>query len=185
MNTKPLSIVFLFSLLLFSCSNSTTQIGDNTFVHNGKVYRIIDNEVREIGDLNSSIKKLELFQPKQRDLGNASLSYVKQGAYASLKALYRGNFLYYSMTISGLNDMKENYSNGALTISFKDEYGFILHSVEVPRSELIGMVGDDGKVLNFHYDGKTEMSTDINSAIKSYDISSSINRRAANLFNPY
>ncbi len=182
---KSLNLIYAFffcSISFISCTNSkTTEIGENTFVHNDKVYRIIDNEVREIGDLNAKdIKKLEVFKPNQRDLGTTSLSFVKPGATTALKALYRGNLLYYSLAVAGLNDMKENYSNGAFTINFKDEFGFILHSVEIPRDEMVGMVGDDGKVMYFHYDGKTEMSTEINAAIKSYDVASSVNKRTSN-----
>ncbi len=78
------------------------------------------------------------------------MSFINPGATTALKALYRGNLLYYSLAIGGLNDMKENYSNGAFTINFKDEFGFILHSVEIPRNEMVGIVSDDAESIIDH-----------------------------------
>ena len=57
----------LLSCTLFSCSNNNTQIAENTFIHNDKVYKIIDNELREIGDLSASnIKKFEVLKMEGR-----------------------------------------------------------------------------------------------------------------------
>jgi hypothetical protein len=168
-------LLLLLSCTLFSCSNNNTQIAENTFIHNDKVYKIIDNELREIGDLSASnIKKFEVLKPKQRDMGEYSLAFVKQGATANLKTLYRGNFLYFSLKLFGLNDLQENFRGGALSIQFRDEYGFILHSTDISVTDLIKVVNDQGSVEYFVYNGKTEMSTDINSAINSFDVSSSI-----------
>jgi hypothetical protein len=171
-----------YSLLIFSfisitacSSNKTTQVAENTFVYNNKVYKIIDNEIREIGNLNAdTIKKFEVFRAKKLDLGSYDLSYVKAGATVSVKTLYRGNYLYYSVDILGFNNMKDGYSTGQFTLNFKDEFGFDLHSVEIPLGELVGSVDGNGKILFYHYNGKTEMSTDINSAIKTYSVSSSV-----------
>src|ERR1700744_5535664 len=169
--------VIAFVLLLSACKNNV-QIGENTFIHEDKIYKIIDNEPREIGDLSTgNIKKFEVFKPKQRDFGNSSLSFVKQGATTSLKALYRGNYLYYSLRVEGLNDLRDNYSPGMLTIEFIDEYGFIMHSTEVASSDLVGLVGEDNKPQAFVYNGRTEMSVDINAAIKSYNVVASIKPR--------
>jgi len=167
--------LFLLSCTLISCANNNTQIAENTFIHNDKVYKIIDNELREIGDLGAKdIKKFEVLKPKQRDMGEYSLAFVKQGANANLKALYRGNFLYFSLKIYGINDLQDNFRGGALSIQFRDEYGFILHSTNMSVSDLVKVVNDQGSVEYFVYNGKTEMSTDINSAIYSFDVSSSI-----------
>ncbi|WCT14058.1 hypothetical protein [Mucilaginibacter jinjuensis] len=167
------------ALLLFSCSNNNTQIAENTFIHGNKIYKIIDNELREIGDLDAKeIKKLEVSKPNQRNLGTSNLSFVKPGASTSLKALYRGNFLYYSLTLNGLNDLRENYQTGRITIEFVDEFGFILHSTEIPTTDLTGLVGPDGKPDSFVYNGKTEMSTEINSAIKTYNVTTSIKAKS-------
>jgi hypothetical protein len=163
----------------FSACTSDIQIGENTFVHKDKIYKIIDNELREIGDLSAKeIKNFEVSKPKQKDFGNSSLSFIKSGASTSLKALYRGNFLYYSLTVEGINDLRDSYNSGTLTIEFVDEYGFIMHSTEIPTSELIGMLGADNKPHAFVYHGKTEMSTEINAAIKSYDVTASIKRKS-------
>lgn len=179
MKLMTTSFFALTILFLSSCTNNNTQIAENTFIHGNKIYKIIDNELREIGDLNAvDIKKFEVSKPNQRDLGTASLSFVKSGASTTLKALYRGNFLYYSLQINGLNDLKEKYEAGNLTIEFIDEFGFILHSTEISIHDLVGMVGADGKPTAFVFNGKTEMSTEINSAIKSYDVNSSIKAKS-------
>lgn len=179
MKLRPIYLSAMSMLLLVSCSNQNTQIAENTFIHGDKIYKIIDNELREIGDLNAKeIKKFEVSKPKQRNMGTSSLSFVKPGARTSLKALYRGNFLYYSLRIDGLNDLKENYQPGNITIEFMDEFGFILHSTEISTSDLVGMVGEDGKPEAYVYNGKTEMSTEINSAIKNYDVNAGLKAKS-------
>lgn len=78
----------LTALCIASCSSNDTQIAENTFVHSKKIYKVIDNELREIGYLNAAeIKKFEVSKRKQRDLGTSNLSFVKPGAYTKLKAL--------------------------------------------------------------------------------------------------
>jgi hypothetical protein len=164
---------------LFSSCTGDIRIGENTFIHKDKIYKVIDNELREIGDLSAKeIKKFGVSKPRQKDFGASSLSFIKSGASTSLKALYRGNFLYYSLTLEGINDLNDSYNSGTLTIEFIDEYGFIMHSTEIPTSELIGMLGADNKPHAFVYHGKTEMSTEINAAIKSYDVSASIRKKS-------
>ena len=167
--------------LVFALNSCTgdTQIGKNTFVHQNKIYKIIDNELREIGDLSAKdIKRFEVSKPKQKDLGSSTLNFVKPGATTTLKALYRGNYLYYSLTLDGLDDLRDNYRPGTLTIEFIDEYGFIMHSTELPTGELIGLLGSYGKYSGFVYHGKTEMSTEINTAIRSYDVTASIRKKS-------
>ncbi|MCR8558402.1 hypothetical protein KXD93_12150 [Mucilaginibacter sp. BJC16-A38] len=184
MNLKPLGLVLAFVMLCFSCNSNNTQIAENTFIHGDKIYKIIDNELREIGDLNAKdIKKFEVSKPNQRDLGSSTLDFVKPGAYTTLKALYRGNYLYYSLQLKGMNDLRDNYADGNLTIEFVDEFGFIIHSTEISIHDLVGMVGSDGKPVSFVYNGKTEMSTEINSAIKSYSVTSSIKPKSKYSFN--
>ncbi|MFA6245602.1 MAG: hypothetical protein WC615_01595 [Mucilaginibacter sp.] len=178
MSAIKLTCLAAIALALGSCT-SDIQIGENTFVHKDKIYKIIDNELREIGDLSAKeIKRFEVSKPKQKDLGSSSLSFVKSGASTSLKALYRGNYLYYTLTLAGINDLRDSYNAGTLTIEFIDEYGFIMHSTQIPTGELIGMLGEDGKYSGFVYHGKTEMSTEINAAIKSYDVTASIKRKS-------
>jgi len=162
-------------LLIVSCSKSDTQIAENTFIHGHKIYKIIDNELREIGDLSASdIKKLEVSKPHQRNLGTSDLGFVRVGATTSVKALYRGNFLYYTLQLNGLNDLRDNYEVGRITVEFLDEFGFILHSTEILTSDLVRVVGEKGETEYFIYNGKTEMSTEINSAIAKYDITAGL-----------
>jgi hypothetical protein len=179
MRMGKITIYMLGAMLALtaSCSSNDTQIAENTFIHGHKIYKMIDNELREVGDLNASeIKKFEVSQPKQRDLGTSDLSFVKPGASTSLKALYRGNYLYYSLQINGINELRDNYLPGRLTLEFADEFGFILHAIEIPTSDLVGMVGESGKPESFTYNGKTEMSTEINTAIKKYSVTASIKK---------
>lgn len=172
------TLIFASAIFIISCK-SDTQIGENTFVHKDKVYRIIDNEVREIGDLSAKeIKRFEVSKSRQKDLGTSSLRFVKPGAYTTLKALYRGNYLYYTLTVNGLNDLRDSYNSGTLTVEFIDEFGFIMHATEIPTAELIGELGENGKYDDFIYHGKTEMSTEINAAIKRYDVTASIKHKS-------
>jgi len=176
---KPFNLIvsILGVITIFSSCNSTptTMVADNTFVHGSKVYKIIDNEIRELGDLNSdTIKKFQVFKAKTRDFGTQNLTFVKPGAKIALKVLYRGNYLYYSITLLGFNDIKSNYSTGQFTLNFLDDYGFILHSIDIPLNDLVGSVDNNNKIQFYQCTGKTEMSTDINSAIKTYEVNSSI-----------
>ncbi|MFC0514503.1 hypothetical protein ACFFGT_09835 [Mucilaginibacter angelicae] len=73
-----------------------------------------------------------------------------------------------------MNDLRDNYQPGRITVEFIDEFGFILHLTEIRVSDLTAVVGDDGKPAEFVYNGETEMSTEINTAIKSYDVTADI-----------
>lgn len=174
MNLKIIPITLLIGLIT-SCGNKeTTQIAENTFVHNEKVYKIVGNELSQIGDLSS---EFEISKPTKKDLGVADISYIQKGATTKLSTLSRGNFLYFKLYIIGINDLTENYSNGVITINFKDEFDFILHQAEIPANELTRVMDGNSKVSYFEYNGKTEMSTEINKSIKSYDISSSVRKQ--------
>ena len=175
MKFKLLHIVFVTFFISACKEEKTTQISDNTFVYGNKIYKVVDNELTELADLDSKkIRKFEVLKPKQKSLGTSSLSYIKPNATAQLDALYRGNILYFKLNIDNFNDLKENYYPGKFTIEFEDEYGFIINSTEVLTSDLIGLVGDNGKVTRYVYNGKTEMSTDINSSIKTFSVSSTV-----------
>ncbi len=167
-------------ILLYSCSNSgTTQVAENTFVYKTKVYKIVDNEVTIIGDLKSdSIRKFQVQKPIKKDYGKYELDYIKPGSYAKLDALYRGTNLYFNLYILGFNDLKENYASGLFIIRFADEFGFFIHSTEVPTNELTGMVDENNKIIAFRYNGKTEMSNDIYKAIKDYNVSSTVKEKS-------
>jgi hypothetical protein len=176
---KKTLITFLSaSFFICSCGGNDISIGNDMFVHDHKVFKIIDNELREIGDLNSSeIKKFEVSKPVQRDLGIQQVGNLKAGASVGLKTLYRGNFLYYTLKIEGLNDLRENFNLGTINIEFVDEYGFILHSTAIAITDLVGEIDNNGKVMYFTYNGKTEMSTDISVAIKGYAVASTISHK--------
>src|SRR4051812_25602417 len=107
-------IVLILPFFLYSCQqNKSIQIAENTFIYNDKIFRLVDNELTEVADLNAKeIRKFEVLKPKQKTLGTSSLSYVKINATAKLDAMYRGNILYFKLTLNGLSDLKENYSMG-------------------------------------------------------------------------
>jgi len=166
-----------FYLITFSgCkSDGARQVGDNTFVFQGKVYKVIDNEVVEMADLNNEkIRKFEIMKPQQKTLGTADLSFVKAGATGKIDALYRGNYLYYKLDLEGINDLRDNYSTGRFTIQFLDQFGFIIHSAEIMTSDLTAEIGSYKQIERFEYLGKTEMSTEVNSAISTCSISSTV-----------
>jgi hypothetical protein len=168
--------IFLTCLFFFSCSRNT-QIGENEFIHDDKVFKIVDNEILFIGNLNETIRKYEIETPELKDYGISQLDYIKKEAFSDLKALYRGDYLYYILSIKNLNDLKEKYSEGKFTISFIDQFGFILHEIEITTSDLIGMIGDDNKtIIQYSYNGKTQMSQDIFRAISMFDISSTVRK---------
>ena len=113
-------IIILFALLA-SCDlpdKNTVRIGENTFIHNEIVYRIIDNEITELGTLKSdTITKSMVLSPRLKNYGSNSLDFVKIGAHTQLTAVYRGDILYFNFRLSGLNDLREKYRDGHLTIS--------------------------------------------------------------------
>ncbi len=184
---KNLILPIVLGLLLASCDrNQTTQIGENTFVRGDKVYRVIDNEINEIGELSSkAVRKVEVLKPTEKNYGNHTLSYVKEGASTQLDALYRGNFLYYRLTLINFTDLKSGYNPGVFTIEFMDDFGFIIHTAQVPTNELIGMVGANNEVQSYVFNGKTEMSSDINKAIKEYSVSSTVKAKSKSSYNPW
>jgi hypothetical protein len=92
-------------------------------------------------------------------------------------AVYRGDVLYFKMDLNGMNDLREKYSGGGLTINFLDEYGFQLHSTTVEMSELIRIVGYNNETMNFEYNGKTQMSSEVYRAISSYSVSSFLRKK--------
>lgn len=177
---KQILRLTFISVILTSCgSNNTTQIAENTFVFNEKVYKIIDNEITLLGDLNKdTIREFQVYKPEKRTFEDVSLSFIKNGAYAKLDGLYRGNYLYFNLYILGFHDLKDNYKSGIFTLYFTDEFGFIVHSTQIPTSELTGMLGENNvDIIAYTYNGKTEMSKDIYNALKTYGLSSTVSSK--------
>jgi hypothetical protein len=77
------------------------------------------------------------------------MDYVRKGAYSELRAVYRGDVLYFKIGIYGLNDIRERYTGGALIINLQDIYGFQIHTFPVQISELTRIVGDNNKTLYY------------------------------------
>ena len=178
MKPKLLFAVLLAVQTFMSCHNKATQVAENTFVYNGKVYKLVDNELTWVADLSDkSIRKFEVMKPHHDSLKTADLSFVKSGARATMETLYRGNFLYFKLKVEGINDLRENFYPGEFDVDFEDEYGFILHSTEIPTNELTAVLDYDNKVNYFEYNGKTEMSTEISTSIKSFSVRSTVKER--------
>lgn len=111
---KNLFTILILVAFFSGCTeNQTTQVAENTFVYNSKIYKIVDNELTIIGDLNSdSIRKFQVHQPVKREFGECTLDFVKPNSHTELNALYRGNSLYFNFYLLGLNDLKEEYEPG-------------------------------------------------------------------------
>jgi hypothetical protein len=168
-----------YSFLLFffiSCQNNqVVQIDKDIFVFDKKVYKIIGNELIELANIgDASIRKPSILKPKEKNLGVDSLTFIKKGAYANMKTLYRENFLYFKLYIKGINDLRENYKRGSFTIHFVDEYYYVIHSIEVKTNDLIGIIGDNGNYIKFEYNAKIEISNELNNAIKGFSVSSTV-----------
>ena len=179
---KWITIMVATIATLTSCSDmktETIQVGENTFVHNEKVYRIIDNEITELGNLlTDSLSKSIVLNPNLKEYGELELDYIKEGANSTLNAVYRGDILYYKMEIEGLNDLREKYSDGGLTINFEDEYDFQIHSTTLEINELVRIVDSNNKTVMFQYNGKTQMSSEVYRAISRYSVSSFLRKKS-------
>lgn len=154
------------------------MVGDNTFVHDNKVYRIIDSEITELGNLQKDIfTRSEVLNSKLRDFGENKMDFVKAGAYTSLNAVYRGDILYFKLELYKLNDLRSNYRSGGLTINFLDEFGFILHETYVANSDMMRIIGFNNETDHFEFNGKSQMSSEVYSSITNYSVSSSLQER--------
>lgn len=165
------------TILATSCNpaDSTVQIGENTFVHNKTVYRIIDNEITELGSLASdSISKSMVLHPTLKNYNDHSLDYVSTGAYTQLTAVYRGDVLYFNLHLNGLNNLREKYRGGSLTINFVDEYGFQMNSTSISIGEFTRILGQQNETVRFEYNGKLQMSSELYKSIFTYEVSSSL-----------
>ena len=176
---KYLLIAFIGIItLLSSCgdiNNDATQIGENTFIHKSKDYSIINNQITELGNFKSdTIAKSTVLSLELIGYGKYSLSHIKKEASSNLGAVYRGDILYFKMDINGLNDLREKYNRGELSLNFLDVYGFEIHKTPIKIGELIRIADSNDETLNFEYNGKTQMSSEIHKAIFTYSVSSSL-----------
>ncbi len=173
---KLTSILTVTFLMLVACDNSA-QVGENTFIYGKKVYRIIDNEITELGNLaTDNISKSEVLNSVLRDFEKYEMDFVRAGVYTNLSAIYRGDILYFKMELHALNDLRKKYSRGGLTINLVDEYGFRIYEIHVQLSDLIRIVGTDGSTKHFEFNGKTQMSSEVYKAIYTYSVSSSLDK---------
>lgn len=175
---KKLILSLLLITLFTSCGDmktDTIQIGENTFLRKEKVYRIIDNQITELGDFKTdSITKSSVLNPKLKNYGENALDYIRKGVSSKLTAIYRGDILYFKMNIEGLNNLRDKYYGGGLSINFLDEYGFQIHITPIEMNELIMIVDNDNKPVKFEYNGKTQMSSEVYKAISTYSVTSSL-----------
>jgi len=173
------------SALLTGCKNDSEipiekaiPIGEETFIYKEKVYKLLNNELLQIGNLKSdSIRTFEISAPKLRYLGVASIGFVKRGASVEVSSVYRGNSLYFSLHFDGINDLRENYLPGSFTVEFLDEFGFVIYSAVVPTSEIIKSIGLDGQTDHFEYNGKIELSIEAEKAIQKCSMESTVGRK--------
>lgn len=171
-----LGALLVLIVLTTACStNGTVRVGENTFVHNHIVYRIIDTQITELGSLASdSIPKSLVLSPTLRNYETYNLDYVKSGAFTELTAVYRGDILYFNLRLNGLNDLRDRFRGGGININFIDEFGFEINSVLISMNELTRILGPGNKVVRYDYNGKAQMSREMYRAIYTYSISSSL-----------
>lgn len=180
---------FFYFLLLFaglgvistacqSNKNKAVQVGDNAFIHDNKVYKIIDNQITLLQDMDKdTIAKSSILEPKMKMFERDTLNFIKEGARAGLVGVYRGDQFYFTLRINGFDNLREDY-RGSLTINLKDQYGFNLHSIEAGVGDFVRVVNDKGQTRYFSYDGTTQMNSHIFRAIDDYGISSSLQKSA-------
>ncbi|SCW88351.1 hypothetical protein [Mucilaginibacter sp. NFR10] len=175
MKSIHMAILSAIAIAGSSCRPNYTSVGENTFIHDDKVYRVIGNEVKEIGDMSSTdIPKLSSSKPQLISLKDNSLNFIKRGAYCNIKALFRNGNLYYTFKLFGINDLSDNYLPGRLTVDFIDEYGFVLHSAIINTTEMTKNLDDSGNTSFYSYTGKVDISEAVTTAIKTYSVSASL-----------
>jgi hypothetical protein len=184
MKSDLISFIMLVCILSPGCLDNknpqekTIPIGENTFVHEDKVYKIINNELLQIGDLNNlNIRKLELGLPKLKGFERVSISFVKREAEVGLSSVYRGNFLYYKLELDGINNLKESFLPGTFTLTFRDDYGFVIYSTEISTNDLVAEVDSSSKVQDYIYYGKIEVNIDAQQAITKFSVSSNVRHK--------
>ena len=169
--------LFVISSACQSNKNKAVQVGDNAFIHDNKVYKIIDNQVTLLQDMeNDTIAKSSILEPKMKMFQPDTLDFIKEGARAFLTGVYRGDQFYFTLRIGGFNNLREDYHSGGLTINLKDQYGFNLHSIEAGVDDFVRVVNENDETRFFSYDGKTQMNSHIFRAIDDYSISSSLGK---------
>ncbi|HEY1872074.1 MAG TPA: hypothetical protein VGG71_13515 [Chitinophagaceae bacterium] len=190
MNFKIIQVLLLTALFSFGCYEKDKEankndnaisnpipVGENSFVYDNKVYKIINNELLQIGNLNdTSIRKLRISSSELKDLGKSSLSYIKPNGEAMISSVYRGNFLYFKFLLTGIDDLKTNYKPGTFSVQFMDEFGFTIFSKEISTNEMIANVSD-GEIAYFEYDGKIELSLDAQASITTFNVSSNVTKK--------
>jgi hypothetical protein len=182
MYTKCIGLTLLIPTLLLGCKNDSEfpvekaiPIGEGTFIYKEKVYKLLNNELLQIGDLKSAnIRKFEISTPKLKYLGVASIAFVKNGASVDVSSVYRGNSLYFKLEFRGINDLKEHYLPGSFSLDFLDQYGFMIYSVNIPTSELIGSIDPAGLTVSYEYNGKIELSIEAETAIQKCGMESTV-----------
>ena len=159
-------------------NNEAIPIGENAFVYKDKVYKLINNELLQICDLKeTNIRKLEISSPKLKDLGTRSLDFIKKGAYSIINTVYRGNYLYFKLKLDSINDLKESYFPGKFTVTFLDEFNFAIYTIDISTEDLIGSVDESGKIAEYKFNGKIEISLDAQASITDYGISAAIKHK--------
>jgi hypothetical protein len=185
MITKWSGGMLVMLALFMGCKNDlepsidkAIPIGEDAFVYKEKVYKLLNNELLQIGDLKSAnIRKFEISKPKLKYLGVTSIGFVKKGASVDVNSVYRGNYLYFSLRFDGINDLRENFMPGSFTADFLDEFGFMIYSVNIPTNEIIQTIGSDGLTAHYDYNGKIELSIEAEMAIEKCQMESTVRAR--------
>ena len=161
-----------FFMFLIACGTDAVRLDDDTFSYKNKVYRVVDNEVLLLNKLDGDIKEFSITRVDSfRDMGEESLSFIKKEARISLKIMYRGSLLYYSITLYGFQKDLYKYG-GVIAINFYDKHGFILCREVIAKNAFSARVGLEDEVKYHLSQGRIEMSSGLYEAIDRYIVSS-------------
>jgi len=187
-----ISVFFIFLTLgLISCSqrDDIVQVGENTFVFKHKVYTIIDKKILLLGDLvKDSINQIQIYKSNifgktsfsnqyctEIEFPKQSLDFIKGGASSKFAFEYRGNEVYFRLSLYGMEDLKENFNSGSFTLNLIDNFKFVLFSIEIPTNEFIGVLASDDKSIDYYrYNGSIETNNEVFQSIYNYNLSSTV-----------
>lgn len=76
-----------------------------------------------------------------------------------------------------MNNLRDKYRSGNLTVNFVDEFGFEIGSTEIGVGDLIRILGSSKETLRFEYNRRSQMSSEMYKSIYTYSVSSSLTEK--------
>jgi len=138
----------------------------------GNVYKLIGDKLVELDKISIKNRKGDA-SPKKFN----AKPIEKHKINVSLGTIYRNEILYYKITISPINSLKEarevkdkkeveswnktieenRVSFHNISIKFTDFYGFNIKEVDVPLNKFLRVIDSDGNVSEYEAQGKIEL----------------------------